>query len=111
MWDSATEAAVRVSKDFEWRKGIIYAYFRDECQYTAQLEHTLATTDINSAQAEGSPIDMCCLFDLMSSSLIETSPITLLAANWANCFAAVFLTEVDDPVSNKSRSLSNLEAE
>lgn len=44
----------------------------------------------------------------MSSSLIETSPITLLAANCASCFAAVFLTEVDDPVSSKRRSLSNL---
>lgn len=28
MWDNATDAAVRVSKDFEWRKGIIYIYSR-----------------------------------------------------------------------------------
>jgi hypothetical protein len=72
-------------------------------------KRTRATTDISSAQADGSPWDTCCRLDLMSSSLTETSPITLLAPNWANCFAAVFLTEVEDPVSSRRRSLSNLE--
>lgn len=50
-----------------------------------------------------------CLFVLMSSSTIATSLMTLFAANCASCFAAVVLTDVDEPVSSKRRSLSNLQ--
>jgi hypothetical protein len=71
---------------------------------------TRATTAISSAHAEGSPRDTCWRLDLMSSS-IATSLITLLAAKWASCFAAVFLTEVDDPVSRRRRSRSNLKTD
>jgi len=40
--------------------------------------------------------------------MIVTSLMTLLTASCASCFAAVFLTEGLEPVSNSRRSLSNL---
>lgn len=42
------------------------------------------------------------------SSSVATSLVTLFAANCASCFAAVCLTEVEEPVSSKRRSRSNL---
>lgn len=76
-----------------------------EFRYTFTL--TRATTDMSSAQAEGSSKDPCKRSLLTSLSAL-TSPRTLLAASCANCFAAVVRTEVDDPVSKRIKSLSNL---
>ena len=74
------------------------------------ITRTLASTAINSAHAEWSTAKTCWRADLRSSSFIGTSEITLLTASWANCFAAVCLTEGEEPVSKRRRSLSNLNA-
>ena len=63
------------------KKGYYLRVRQGEEKIGSAAKHTRATTDINSAQPEGSPRDTCCRFDLISSSLIETSAITLLAAN------------------------------
>ena len=70
---------------------------------------TRATTAINSGHPEESPMATCCLGALTSSSTIATSLMTLFAASCASCLAAVVLTEVDEPVSRRRRSRSNLE--
>ena len=44
----------------------------------------------------------------MSSSTNATSVITLFTASWANCLAAVDLTEVEEPVSRRRSSRSSL---
>ena len=49
-----------------------------------------------------------CLTVFMSSSTNATSITTLFTASWANCFAAVDLTEVEEPVSSRRSSRSNL---
>ena len=58
--------------------------------------------------AESLTVPTCWRVVLISSSTMATSLITLLTASWASCFAAVVLTEVDDPVSSRRRSRSSL---
>jgi hypothetical protein len=68
---------------------------------------TRATTAISSAQAAGSPRGTSCRIVLASSSSV-TSPVTVFAASWASCLAAVWRTEVVEPVSRRTRSRSKL---
>ena len=63
---------------------------------------------MSSGQPEESPMDTCCRVVFTSSSTSATSLMTLLAASWASCLAAVVRTEADDPVSSSKRSRSNL---
>jgi hypothetical protein len=69
---------------------------------------TRARTAKSSDQACSSLNATFCLTVFMSSSTKATSVITLLTASWANCLAAVDLTEVEEPVSKRRRSRSNL---
>lgn len=70
--------------------------------------HTLATTDISSAQDAWSLGVACCLLALVSSSTTATLLVRPLTANCASCLAAVFLTDWVEPVSRRSKSLSKL---
>jgi len=74
----------------------------------SQYSQTLAMTAISSVHPDRSPRGWWWRCALTSSSR-ATSDITLLAASWASCLAAVVLTEVVEPVSSKRRSRSNLE--
>lgn len=69
---------------------------------------TRARTAKSSDQACSSLNATFCLTVFTSSSTNATSVITLFTASWANCFAAVERTEVEEPVSKRRRSLSNL---
>lgn len=91
----------------EERKYLVKHY--NEYVICKETPRTRATTAIRSFQAERSTCETCWRFDLTSSSTRLMSLVTLFTANWASCFAAVVLTEVEDPVSRSSRSLSNLD--
>ena len=54
IWESATDAAVRVSCDRECKYGRTYKNYQRVILISLSIVLTLATTDISSAQAEGS---------------------------------------------------------
>lgn len=70
---------------------------------------TRATTDMSSDHADASSTRDPSMRNLLTSSSPPTSLRTLFAASWASCFAAVVLTEVDEPVSRRIMSLSKRE--
>lgn len=104
--ERALEAADLVSWLFECRKGSIWKGVMGS-QGGGIERLTRATTAKSSGQADVSPMAVCWRLDLKSSSA-GTSLTRVRAASWASCFAAVFLTEGDEPVSRRRRRRSKL---